>query len=56
LSGESGARKNSYAAAFTGIPIVTNASGSDTVTKPDYITVIEARDKIYLPLTLRAAP
>jgi hypothetical protein len=39
-----------------GTLIATNASGSDTLTKPDYITAIEAKEKVYLPLVLRAAP
>ena len=41
---------------FTVTLIATNASGSDSLTKPNYITVVEGREKIYLPLVLRAAP
>lgn len=42
--------------AFTVTLVATNASGSDTLTKPDYITAIEAKEKVYLPLVLRSAP
>ena len=42
--------------AFTVTLLATNASGSNTLTVPNYITVIEGKEKIYLPLVLRAAP
>ena len=44
------------AGTFTVTLTATNDVGSDTSTKPDYITVTEPEEKVYLPLVLRNAP
>jgi Concanavalin A-like lectin/glucanases superfamily/PKD domain len=43
------------AGSYTVTLTVTNAAGSDTLTEPDYITVVEAK-RTYLPLVFRSAP